>query len=51
MHFATVYKNLYNSVDDHDNLKILEESIQTDIGMSLEHIDLITKKVLTSASI
>ena len=50
MHFATVYKNLYNSVDDHDNLKILEESIQTDIGMSLEHIDLITKKVLTSAS-
>ena len=49
-HFATVYKNLYNSVDDHDNLKILEESIQTDIGMSLEHIDLIIKEVLTSAS-
>ena len=42
--FATVY------VDDHDNLKIVDESLQTDIGMSLEHIDLITKKVLTSAS-
>ena len=44
-HFATVYKNLYNSVDDHDSLKIVEESIKTNICMSLGHIDLITKEV------
>jgi hypothetical protein len=51
MHFAKIYKNLYNSVEDQDDLRIVEEKIKTNINtMSLQHIDLITKEVLTNAS-
>ena len=48
MHFAKVYKNLYNSVDDQYNLrrrKKISKPISTDLKGSL------TKEALTSTSI
>ena len=50
-HFAGIYKDLYNSVDDQEQLRIVEEDVQADINnTALDHIDDITADVLTMSS-
>ena len=49
MHFAKIYENLYNSVEDKDDLRIVEENINSHINtVSIRYIDYITKEVLTT---
>ena len=51
LHFAEIYDNLYNSVEDQESMKQVEENVKADIDFnSFSHIDRITKKVLVDAS-
>ena len=51
MHFAEIYENLYNSVEDKDDLRIVEKYINSHINtVSLRYVNCITKEVLTTAS-
>ena len=51
MHFAKIYENLYNSVEDQENMRLVENCVKADINCtSLKDIDCINGKVFADAS-
>ena len=50
-HFADIYKNLYNSVDDGDEIEILKDEVNLLININnLEDVDKVTPTIVKSAT-